>query len=148
MRVFVTGVAGQLGHDVVEELRSRGVETIGSDLLPECDSEASYVSLDITDEKAVQQTAQPEQAPVEPAMLAAIAGAVAASQSGPDVQAGIPAEVVAAIAGAIACMGAPEGVKVYNPAFDVTDHSLITGIITERGICTAPFEDAFRALGF
>lgn len=56
MRVFVTGVAGQLGHDVVEELLSRGVETIGSDLLPECDSEASYVSLDITDEKAVQQT--------------------------------------------------------------------------------------------
>jgi len=30
----------------------------------------------------------------------------------------------------------------------VTDHSLITGIITERGICTAPFEDAFGALGF
>lgn len=56
MRVFVTGVAGQLGHDVVEELLSRGVETIGSDLLPECDSETSYVSLDITDEKAVQQT--------------------------------------------------------------------------------------------
>lgn len=28
---------------------------------------------------------------------------------------------------------APEGVKVYNPAFDVTDHSLITGIITEKG---------------
>lgn len=43
---------------------------------------------------------------------------------------------------------APEGVGVYNPAFDVTDHSLITGIITERGICTAPFEDAFGALGF
>lgn len=43
---------------------------------------------------------------------------------------------------------APEGVGVYNPAFDVTDHSLITGIITERGICTAPFEAAFRALGF
>ena len=43
---------------------------------------------------------------------------------------------------------APEGVKVYNPAFDVTDHELITGIITERGICKAPFESAFRALGF
>ena len=42
---------------------------------------------------------------------------------------------------------APEGVKVYNPAFDVTDHSLITGIITERGLCTAPYEQAFRALG-
>ena len=29
---------------------------------------------------------------------------------------------------------APEGIKVYNPAFDVTDHSLISAIITERGI--------------
>ena len=42
---------------------------------------------------------------------------------------------------------APEGVKVFNPAFDVTDHSLITGIITEKGLCRAPYEDAFRALG-
>ena len=43
---------------------------------------------------------------------------------------------------------APEGVKVYNPAFDVTNHELITGIITEKGICTAPFDSAFRAFGF
>lgn len=42
---------------------------------------------------------------------------------------------------------APQGVKVYNPAFDVTDHSLITGIITERGLCKAPYEEAFRRLG-
>ena len=42
---------------------------------------------------------------------------------------------------------APEGVKVYNPAFDVTDHSLITGIITERGLCHAPYDKAFEALG-
>ena len=42
---------------------------------------------------------------------------------------------------------APEGIDVYNPAFDVTDHSLITGIITERGICTAPFEESFQKLG-
>lgn len=42
---------------------------------------------------------------------------------------------------------APEGVKVYNPAFDVTDHSLITGIITERGLCQAPYEEAFQKLG-
>lgn len=42
---------------------------------------------------------------------------------------------------------APEGVKVFNPAFDVTDHSLITGIITERGLCQAPYEEAFRKLG-
>lgn len=37
---------------------------------------------------------------------------------------------------------APEGVKVYNPAFDVTDHSLITAIITENGIAYAPFEES------
>lgn len=35
---------------------------------------------------------------------------------------------------------APEGIKVYNPAFDVTDHSLITGIITEKGVFTNPFD--------
>ena len=42
---------------------------------------------------------------------------------------------------------APEGVDVYNPAFDVTDHSLITGIITEKGICHAPYKEAFEKLG-
>ena len=31
---------------------------------------------------------------------------------------------------------APEGINVYNPAFDVTDHALITGIITEKGCAT------------
>ena len=34
---------------------------------------------------------------------------------------------------------APEGVKVYNPCFDVTDHSLIAGIITEFGIAYPPY---------
>ena len=42
---------------------------------------------------------------------------------------------------------APEGVKVNNPAFDVTDHSLVTGIITEKGIAYAPFDKAFEKLG-
>ena len=42
---------------------------------------------------------------------------------------------------------APEGINVYNPAFDVTDHSLITGIITEKGMCRAPYDKAFDALG-
>lgn len=42
---------------------------------------------------------------------------------------------------------APQGIQVYNPAFDVTDHSLITGIITEKGMCRAPFDKAFEALG-
>lgn len=40
---------------------------------------------------------------------------------------------------------APLGIDVFNPAFDVTDHSLITGIITEKGICHAPYEQAFDA---
>ena len=38
---------------------------------------------------------------------------------------------------------APEGVNVYNPAFDVVDHELISGIVTEEGIITAPFEENF-----
>ena len=56
MRVFVTGVAGQLGHDVVNELISRGYEAVGSDILPEYDLSVRYVSLDITDRAAVEQT--------------------------------------------------------------------------------------------
>ncbi len=43
---------------------------------------------------------------------------------------------------------APEGIQVCNPAFDVTEHSLITGIITEKGLCKAPFDQAFEKLGF
>ena len=35
---------------------------------------------------------------------------------------------------------APENIKVYNPAFDVTDNELITAIITEHGIYRAPYE--------
>ena len=35
---------------------------------------------------------------------------------------------------------APEGVKVYNPAFDVTDNELITGIVTEYGVLRAPYD--------
>ena len=41
---------------------------------------------------------------------------------------------------------APEGVDVFNPAFDVTDHDLITGIITEKGVCHAPFAEDFARL--
>lgn len=39
---------------------------------------------------------------------------------------------------------APEGVNVYNPAFDVTPHRYLTGIITEEGICYPPFEISLR----
>lgn len=42
---------------------------------------------------------------------------------------------------------APEGVDVFNPAFDVTDHDLITGMITEKGLCTSPYPEAFRRAG-
>lgn len=37
-------------------------------------------------------------------------------------------------------------VKCYNPAFDVTDHELITAIVTEKGICYPPFSESFAKL--
>ena len=43
---------------------------------------------------------------------------------------------------------APAGVKVDNPAFDVTDHGLVTGFIKEKGIAYPPFDKAFRDFGF
>ena len=41
---------------------------------------------------------------------------------------------------------APENVKVYNPAFDVTDNELITAIVTEKGVIRAPFDEGIREL--
>ena len=41
---------------------------------------------------------------------------------------------------------APEGVHVYNPAFDVTDADLITAFVTERGVIRPPFGPAFQKL--
>ena len=41
---------------------------------------------------------------------------------------------------------APEGVGVYNPAFDVTPHRLLTGIITERGVIHPPFAEQLAEL--
>ena len=41
---------------------------------------------------------------------------------------------------------APAGVKCYNPAFDVTDHPLIAGIVTEKGICRPPYTQSLTAL--
>jgi methylthioribose-1-phosphate isomerase len=41
---------------------------------------------------------------------------------------------------------APKGVRVFNPAFDITPPELITGIITERGVLTPPFEKNLKAL--
>lgn len=41
---------------------------------------------------------------------------------------------------------APEGVKIFNPSFDVTDHELVSAIITEYGIARAPYEESFRKI--
>ena len=41
---------------------------------------------------------------------------------------------------------APEGVKVFNPAFDVTDADLITAIITEKGVHYPPFAESLSVL--
>jgi dTDP-4-dehydrorhamnose reductase len=62
MKVLVTGVAGQLGHDVMNELNRRGIEGVGSDLNEvysgAMDGSAvttmPYISLDITNEEAVK----------------------------------------------------------------------------------------------
>jgi methylthioribose-1-phosphate isomerase len=40
----------------------------------------------------------------------------------------------------------PEGAKIRNPAFDVTPHQYIAGIITERGVCHAPFSESLQRL--
>ena len=62
MRVFVTGVGGQLGHDVINELVSRGHEAVGSDIAPVYSGvqdgsavcSCPYYPMDITDRAAVQ----------------------------------------------------------------------------------------------
>lgn len=41
---------------------------------------------------------------------------------------------------------APTDVKCFNPAFDVTDHELLAGIITEKGIVRPPFEENLAKL--
>lgn len=40
----------------------------------------------------------------------------------------------------------PKGVKVFNPAFDVTDHELIAGIITENGIAYEPYTESLQKM--
>lgn len=41
---------------------------------------------------------------------------------------------------------APEGIKIRNPAFDVTPHALVTAIITEKGIVRGPYKENLRKL--
>ena len=63
MKFFVTGVNGQLGHDVMNELAKRGYEGVGSDIQPAYSGVADgsavtdmpYVQLDITDKEAVKK---------------------------------------------------------------------------------------------
>ncbi len=63
MKVFVTGVGGQLGHDVMNELYARGIEGVGSDIAPAYSglmdgtpvTSMPYVPLDITDADAVRR---------------------------------------------------------------------------------------------
>ena len=63
MKIFVTGVGGQLGHDVVNQLVSRGITAIGSDIAPQYSgvadgtavTTAPYEQLDITDKAAVER---------------------------------------------------------------------------------------------
>lgn len=63
MKFFVTGVGGQLGHDVMNQLASRGIAAVGSDMAPQYSGVADgsavttmpYVQLDITDAAAVER---------------------------------------------------------------------------------------------
>lgn len=70
MKVLVTGVGGQLGHDVMNELAARGYEGVGSDIAPSYsgiqDGSAvttmPYVAMDITDKAAVEAIIKESQA--------------------------------------------------------------------------------------
>ena len=64
MKVLVTGVAGQLGHDVMNELHKRGYEGVGSDIAPKYSgaddgtavTKMDYVQMDITNSQEVTET--------------------------------------------------------------------------------------------
>lgn len=56
MKVFVTGVGGQLGHDTVLQLQKKGHDAVGSDIQESNELAIPYVQLDITDKEAVAET--------------------------------------------------------------------------------------------
>ena len=66
MKVFVTGVGGQLGHDIINELHKRGHAGVGSDIAPQYSgiadgsavTTAPYYQMDITDKTSVEQVLQ------------------------------------------------------------------------------------------
>ena len=41
---------------------------------------------------------------------------------------------------------APEGIKTYNPSFDVTPAEYITAIVTEKGIVRPPYAEGLKAI--
>lgn len=53
MKVFVTGVSGQLGHDVINELKKRGHGAVGTDIIQPEQYDSEFLLLDITDQEAV-----------------------------------------------------------------------------------------------
>ena len=55
MIAFVTGVGGQLGHDVMNELAKRGYTAVGSDILDDVGTDFAYEKLDITDAAATER---------------------------------------------------------------------------------------------
>ncbi|MCD8231857.1 MAG: dTDP-4-dehydrorhamnose reductase [Clostridiales bacterium] len=64
MKIFVTGVAGQLGHDVMNEVFKRGYEGIGSDIAPNYNgisdgspvTNMTYIQMDVTNDESVRNT--------------------------------------------------------------------------------------------
>lgn len=64
MKVLVTGIAGQLGHDVMNELHKRGYEGVGSDVAPQYSgaddgtavTKMDYIQMDITNSEEVTET--------------------------------------------------------------------------------------------
>lgn len=64
MKVLVTGIAGQLGHDVMNELHKRGYEGVGSDIAPQYSgaddgtavTKMDYIQMDITNSEEVTET--------------------------------------------------------------------------------------------
>lgn len=57
MKVLVTGVAGQLGYDVIAELHAQGIEAVGTDILPTVilPSQVTYFPMDITNQASVSK---------------------------------------------------------------------------------------------
>ena len=55
MKILVTGVGGQLGHDVMNELARRGHTPVGSDLAEAIDTPYEYLPMDLTDDASVQR---------------------------------------------------------------------------------------------